>query len=108
MSIENERRAQRLAEVFAALSHTRRVEIHNCLLEGEKSVGELCGCERLRPSTQPNMSQHLGILRSAGLVLERREGSRVIYRVSSARIGELIKSADSLTQDHLRQLLRAA
>jgi DNA-binding transcriptional ArsR family regulator len=108
MSYEDERQAHRLAELFAALSHPRRVVILNCLLEGEKNVGELSGCERLQPSSQPNMSQHLAILRAAGLVSERREGNRVIYRVASSRIRELIKSGEALSREHLRLLLATA
>lgn len=101
MSLEDERQSHRLADVFAALSNPRRVVILNCLLEGEKSVGELWGCERLRPSSQPNMSQHLSILRKAGLVRERRDGARVLYRVTSSHLRTLVKAGILLTDEQL-------
>lgn len=101
MSLDDERQAHRLAEVFAALSNPRRVVILSCLLQGEKSVGELWGCERLQPSSQPNMSQHLSILRKAGLVRERRDGARVLYRVASGHLKALVKAGILLTDERL-------
>jgi DNA-binding transcriptional ArsR family regulator len=101
MTLEDERQAHRLADLFGALSNPRRVVILNCLMEGEKSVGELWGCERLQPSSQPNMSQHLSILRKAGLVRERRDGARVLYRVASGHLKTLLKAGIFLTDDQL-------
>ena len=106
MSLQEERSAQRLADLFGALGHTRRVVIMSCLLEGEKSVGELCGCERLQPNSQPNISQHLATLRNAGLVKERREGTRVFYRIASPHLRSLVKSGLLLTEEN--RLLAAA
>jgi DNA-binding transcriptional ArsR family regulator len=101
MTLEDERQAHRLADIFSALSNPRRVVILNCLLEGEKSVGELWGCERLQPSSQPNMSQHLSILRKAGLVRERRDGARVLYRVASGHLKTLVRAGTLLTDERL-------
>jgi DNA-binding transcriptional ArsR family regulator len=101
MTLEDERPAYRLADLFSALSNPRRVVILNCLMEGEKSVSELWGCERLQPSSQPNMSQHLSILRRAGLVRERRDGARVLYRVASGHLKTLVKAATLLADDQL-------
>ena len=53
------------------------------LASGERSVSELSrevGCQ------VPNMSQHLAVLRSAGLVASRREGSTVYYRLVDDRV----------------------
>ncbi len=105
MSLAQEREAQQLAAVFNALSHPRRIVIIKCLLEGEKSVGELVDCERLNPSTQVNMSQNLAILLNAGLVKERREGNRVIYRVLPGRLRDLMNAGDNLLRERLRLLV---
>ncbi len=104
MALEQEREAEQLATIFGALSHPRRLVIVECLLEGEKSVGELVKCERLNPSTQVNMSQHLAILRNTGLVKERREGNRVIYRVLLTRLRDLIRTGDKLTRERIQLL----
>jgi DNA-binding transcriptional ArsR family regulator len=55
------------------------------LAAGEQSVSDLSrevGCQ------VPNMSQHLAVLRSAGLVVSRREGSTVFYRLADDRVLE--------------------
>jgi ArsR family transcriptional regulator len=55
------------------------------LADGERSVSDLSrdiGCQ------VPNMSQHLSVLRSAGLVVSRRDGSTVFYRLADDRVLE--------------------
>lgn len=99
------REVSRLAELFAALSHPRRVVIVECLLDGEKSVGELCDCDRLAGSKQPNMSQHLGVLKRAGLLKERRDGNRVYYATTSPKIKELLRTGGQISLQRLRALL---
>lgn len=105
MRVEDEREATRLAEVFAALSHPQRVIILDCLIAGEKSVTELCNCDRLAGSKQPNMSQHLAVLRRAGLVKERRDGNRVYYVAASAKIKELLRVGGQISLDRVKALL---
>jgi DNA-binding transcriptional ArsR family regulator len=102
MGLEQERGALDLAAIFDALSHPRRLVIVECLLEGEKSVGELVNCERLSPSTQVNVSQQLSILRGAGLIKQRREGNRVMYRVVPSRLSRLLKAGDDLVRERTR------
>ena len=72
-----ERELQRCAAVGRALSDPKRLCVLDSLTKGELSVRELSevvGCQ------VPNMSQHLAVLRSAGLVSTRRVGSTVYYR----------------------------
>ena len=83
---------QRYAAVSRALADAKRLCVLECLSQGERSVSEL---SREASCQVPNMSQHLAVLRSAGLVVSRREGSTVYYRLSDPRILEayqLIKS----------------
>lgn len=105
MSLEDEREAQLIADLFSALSNKRRVVILECLAEGERSVGDLAGCERLTPSTQANMSQHLSILRHVGLVEERRDGNRTFYRLASPRIRELVRAGGKVVRERIEALL---
>ncbi len=105
MTFDKERRAEEIADIFNALSHKRRVVILNCLLDRERSVGELVSCERLKPTRQGTISQHLAVLRRAGLISERREGNRVIYRVSSSLVRELLKAGGRLMEERIRPLL---
>jgi ArsR family transcriptional regulator len=68
-----------LAEVAKALGHPHRVELIEQLAQGPRSVEALA--ERVG-LTVANASQHLQHLRRAGLVGTRREGKRVVYRLS--------------------------
>jgi ArsR family transcriptional regulator, virulence genes transcriptional regulator len=75
----------RFAAVGRALADPKRLCVLECLSAGELSVGELstrAGCH------VPNMSQHLSVLRAAGLVESRREGTTVFYRLSDPRVLE--------------------
>ncbi len=65
---------------FTALSHYTRLRCLLLLLEHE----ELCVCEFTHAisAAQPHVSRHLGQLREAGLVTDRREGLWIYYRIS--------------------------
>ena len=83
VSDETERR--RYAAVGRALADPKRLCVLESLASGELSVGELSslvGCQ------VPNMSQHLSVLRTAGLVTTRRDGSTVFYRLADPRVLE--------------------
>ena len=69
--------------IARALADPKRLCVVERLAGGEVSVSELSrevGCQ------VPNMSQHLAVLRSAGLVASRREGSTVFYRLVDDRV----------------------
>ena len=71
------------AELFALLSAPTRLRIVCQLCEGEKNVGELLD---LVGASQPNISQHLGMLYRSGILGRRRSGSQVYYRIVSERV----------------------
>ncbi len=76
---------QRFAAIGRALADPKRLCVLECLSVGELSVGELSAAAQCHV---PNMSQHLSVLRSAGLVKSRREGSTVYYSLSDPRVLE--------------------
>ena len=79
---------QRYAAIGRALADPKRLCVLESLASGEQSVGELSatvGCQI------PNMSQHLAVLRSAGLVTARREGSTVFYRLADPNVLEVYR-----------------
>jgi DNA-binding transcriptional ArsR family regulator len=93
MTTDDER--QRYAAISRALADAKRLCVLELLSQGERSVSDL---SREASCQVPNMSQHLAVLRSAGLVASRREGSTVYYRLADQRILEayrLIKSVAS-------------
>src|SRR5262245_14210185 len=63
--------------VFAALSDPTRNRIFQQLQSGGRSVGEIA---RGLPVTRPAVSQHLKVLKQAGLVIDRAEGTRRVYQ----------------------------
>lgn len=67
------------AEVLKTLAHPRRLEILHALAQGATEVGRLAS--RIGAS-QPNVSQHLAVLRTAGIVEAEREGREVRYRLT--------------------------
>jgi ArsR family transcriptional regulator len=68
------------ATLFSALAHDTRLRCLLLLLEHD----ELCVCELTKAigAAQPHMSRHLGQLREAGLVTDRREGLWIYYRIN--------------------------
>lgn len=71
------------AELFGLLSAPTRLRIVCKLFDGEKNVGELMACVG---ASQPNISQHLGVLYRGGIVGRRRSGAQVYYRIVSERV----------------------
>ena len=65
------------AHIFKALADPTRRAVYERLAQQERSVGELTLDFAV---SQPAISQHLAALREAGLVRERRDGRRALYR----------------------------
>lgn len=82
------------AELFKALAHPVRVRVLEVLAEGhESSVGELAAAVGVE---SPHLSQQLGILRRAGLVVSRREATTVFYSLKDPLLAELLAVARKL------------
>lgn len=78
------------AELFKALAHPARVRALEVLAEGEHTVGELQPLVGIESS---HLSQQLGVLRRAGLVTNRKEGSTVIYALRDPAVADLLEVA---------------
>ena len=74
------------ALALAALGDPTRRAIFEHLAQQPCAVGELA---QLLPVSRPAVSQHLKVLKDAGLVTDERDGSRRIYRLDPEGIGEL-------------------
>ncbi|MFG3345752.1 metalloregulator ArsR/SmtB family transcription factor [Streptomyces sp. NPDC048018] len=71
------------AGVFRALADPTRRQILEDLRGGELAAGEIAGRFAI---SAPSISRHLGVLRSAGLVAERRDGNRILYSLVEDRL----------------------
>jgi DNA-binding transcriptional ArsR family regulator len=73
--------------VFEALGDLTRRRVLEVLAGGEMTAGELVAAvQEHTPMSQPAVSQHLKVLREAGLVTVRAEGTRRVYAVDPARL----------------------
>ena len=79
-------------EGFAALGDPTRREIFARIAERPRAVGELA---RELPVSRPAVSQHLRVLKDAGLVMDRAEGNRRIYRADPAGLAALRAQLDT-------------
>ncbi len=92
-STDVERR--RYAAIGRALADPKRLCVLESLADGELSVRDLAS----RVSCQvPNMSQHLAVLRSAGLVTTRRDGNSIYYRLADPRVLEAYRLIQTIAR----------
>jgi len=98
VKLENPNRFK--STVFHALSDPIRLEIVSYLRDGEK-----CVCEIVPHLTlvQPLVSRHLKILKEAGMVRCRKEGTKRMYSIVDPRIHNIV---DALTSELVRALTR--
>jgi len=73
-------------DAWTALGDRTRREIFVRLVDAPRAVGELAG---ELPVSRPAVSQHLRVLKEAGLVIDRRDGNRRIYRAPPAGLAAL-------------------
>ncbi len=73
-------------DIFRALADPTRRAVFERLVKAEKTVSEL---RADMPVSQPAISQHLAVLRDAGLVTERREGRFSYYRIAPQALAPL-------------------
>lgn len=87
-----------LEQYFKGLADQSRLRILNLLLHGE-----LCGCDLqyVLEASQPNISRHLQYLKNSGIVLDRRDGFRIFYRLA-----EPTRGARKFLFDFLRQAFK--
>jgi ArsR family transcriptional regulator len=96
-------------QIFKALGDANRLRIVNLLLHGELCV---CDIQYVLENSQPNVSRHLAYLKNSEIVLDRRDGYRVFYRIANPResnrrllfdfLRQIFKDEDQLEQDTKR------
>ncbi|MEK6582439.1 MAG: metalloregulator ArsR/SmtB family transcription factor [Nitrospirota bacterium] len=71
------------SEVCKTLASPKRLEILNALKSGEKTVTELVN---ILGAPKANVSQHLAVMRHAGILKSRRDGVSIYYRVANPKV----------------------
>ena len=87
----------RINDVFKALADPTRREILKLLRRGEQSAGELA--EQF-DMTKPSMSHHFAVLKSADLILARREGQQIYYALNTTVVEDVLSLFWDLFADH--------
>ena len=90
------------ADVLKTLANARRLEMAHLLAEGPMTVGRLA--DRLSLA-QPNVSQHLALMRASGVVEAEREGREIRYRLTDP---DIIVACGLMRQALQRRLARLA
>ncbi|MDV2478553.1 metalloregulator ArsR/SmtB family transcription factor [Rhodococcus zopfii] len=93
-----------LARVGKALGNGKRLELLDLLAQGERSVEHLAATAGLGLSTA---SAHLQVLKQAGLVTTRRDGTRVHYALAGLDVARLYGSIRTVAADRIAEVARA-
>jgi DNA-binding transcriptional ArsR family regulator len=91
---------------FKALSEPRRREILRLVWSEEMPAAQIAA--RFDDVTRSAVSQHLGVLREAELVIERRDGTRRLYRANHAQMDQLRRFLDEYWTGSLMRLQNLA
>jgi DNA-binding transcriptional ArsR family regulator len=91
--------------VAKAIAAPRRRQILSLVRDGELSAGEIASHFDV---SRPAVSQHLNVLKEAGLVSERRNGTKRLYRAQPEGLAELRAFLEQFWSDRLEALKREA
>lgn len=89
-------KSKKISDFFSALSHPTRIEIVTELLRGEKCVSDM---QKLTMLRQPNISQHLFLLRSHNIVNWHQRGKRKCYYLVNPRLIRSVLNAVKKNKD---------
>lgn len=92
--------------LLKTLGEPKRCEIVRLIWSEELAAAEIA--HHFPDVTRSAISQHLGVLRKAGLVVERRDGVRRLYSVNQAEMGRAREFLDSFWTDSLERLRQLA
>jgi DNA-binding transcriptional ArsR family regulator len=91
--------------VMRALAEPRRRRILELVREGELTAGQIASAFEV---SRPAVSQHLTVLKHAGLLEERREGTKRLYRVRAEGLADVRDFVETFWDDRLERLRLAA
>ncbi len=88
------------AELCKVFSHAKRLELIDILRDKEMSASELGGRLGLTPA---NLSQHLAMMRERHVLVSRKEGNMVYYRIANPRLLEAFDLLRAILFEQIRQ-----
>lgn len=96
----DERLIEMKAEVLKALAQPTRLKILECLRKGEKCICELVPAVN---GEQSNISRHVSLMQKSHLVTTRKEGVRVMVRVSDPKVFEILDTVGAVLKNQIRE-----
>ena len=89
-------------KIYKALAHPVRLELVKKLAKGER-----CVCELFDESefTQPNISQHLKVLRDADILTTERKANKLIYSIKHTEVLNILKLAQTMVRAEINNLM---
>lgn len=88
------------AEMCEVFSHPKRLEVIDLLREGEMTVNELA---RKLELTSGNLSQHLSLMKTRHILLSRKEGNQVYYRIANPKLIKCLDMMQEMLFEQIRQ-----
>jgi DNA-binding transcriptional ArsR family regulator len=79
---------EKVSEILKALAHPARLKMVIGLLKDECNVAQI---QKVLGLPQSTISQHLRVLKNAGIIKGRREGTKTCYRVTDARVRKIVE-----------------
>ena len=80
-------------DIFKALADPTRLKILECIKKGEKCI---CKIIPYTGKSQPCVSQHLKVMKHAGIIDERRDGTKIMIKASNNEIFKIIDQVEKL------------
>ncbi|RLG28121.1 ArsR family transcriptional regulator [Methanosarcinales archaeon] len=80
-------------DIFKALSDPTRLKILECIEKGEKCI---CKIIPYTGKSQPNVSQHLKVMKHAGIIDERKDGTKIMIKASNDEIFKIINQVKKI------------
>ncbi len=90
------------AEVLKAIAQPTRIAILETLRQGEECVCRICPAVG---GNQPNVSKHLSVMKRAGILDSRQEGTMTFYWVKDTRVYEILDLVDQMIRRENRERL---
>jgi len=87
------------ADICKTLANPKRIEIINTLRDDELSAGDL---QKTLGIKKANLSQHLTVMRTKGIVQARRDGINIYYRVANPKVTQACDLMREVLTEHLK------
>ncbi|MBI5443801.1 MAG: winged helix-turn-helix transcriptional regulator [Deltaproteobacteria bacterium] len=93
------------AEILKAMAQPTRLALLEFLRKGEECVCRICPA---LGGNQPNISKHLALMKKAGVLDSRQEGTMTFYWIKDTRVFEILDLVDEMIRREARERLKVA